>query len=113
MNWLSGSKTPQTGRGTWHIIARKTSVLGAALLLSGCGLLSLAYNQLPNLSYWWLDDYFDFNTAQSTQVRNGLDALALWHKQPGTWQHHTQRQSFTPATFSNLLLTWRSCLVVS
>ncbi|MDP4607965.1 MAG: DUF6279 family lipoprotein [Burkholderiaceae bacterium] len=81
MNWLSGSKTPHTGRGTWHIIARKASVLGAALLLSGCGLLSLAYNQLPNLSYWWLDDYFDFNTAQSTQVRNGLDALALWHKQ--------------------------------
>ena len=52
----------------------------AAVLLAGCSALGLAYQQLPTLSYWWLDDYFDFNSAQSAQVRNGLDSVAQWHK---------------------------------
>ncbi|UFS55630.1 DUF6279 family lipoprotein [Comamonadaceae bacterium M7527] len=56
-------------------------MLFAALLLAGCSAIGLAYQQLPNLSYWWLDDYFDFNSAQSAQVRNGLDRVAQWHQQ--------------------------------
>ena len=81
MNWLSGSKQRQTGRFNWPIIASRTTMLLASLLLAGCGALGLAYSQLPTLSYWWLDDYFDFNSTQSAQVRNGLDAVAVWHKQ--------------------------------
>lgn len=81
MNWLSGSKQRHTRRGTLGIIAARASMLFAALVLVGCSAMGLAYQQLPNLSYWWLDDYFDFNSAQSAQVRNGLDSVAQWHQQ--------------------------------
>lgn len=81
MDWLSGSRQRHTRRCTFGIIAARASTLLAVLLLTGCGAIGLAYQQLPNLSYWWLDDYFDFNSAQSAQVRNGLDSVAQWHQQ--------------------------------
>ena len=81
MNWLSGSKQRHTRRSTLGIIAARASMLCAALLLAGCSALGLAYQQLPNLTYWWLDDYFNFTSEQSAQVRNGLDSVAQWHRQ--------------------------------
>lgn len=52
-----------------------------ALLLSGCSTLKLGYNNAPELSYWWLDSFLDFNDPQSTQVRVELAALQAWHRQ--------------------------------
>ncbi len=60
-----------------HIIG----VLLAALLLSGCSTIKLAYSNAPELSYWWLDGYLDFNSAQSSRVRSDLLALHDWHRQ--------------------------------
>ena len=60
-----------------HIIG----VLLAALLLSGCSAVKLAYNNAPELAYWWLDSYLDFTPAQSSRVRNDLVALQSWHRQ--------------------------------
>jgi len=53
------------------------------ILLSGCGAMRLAYNQAPDLSYWWLDKYIDFNDAQTPRVR---DAIAGWFR----WNRRTQ-----------------------
>lgn len=52
-----------------------------ALLLSGCNTVKLGYNYAPELAYWWLDDYLDFNDRQSVQVRADLAALQAWHRQ--------------------------------
>ena len=60
-----------------HIIG----ALLAALLLSGCSAVKLAYNNAPELTYWWLDSYLDFTPAQSSRVRNDLVALQSWHRQ--------------------------------
>jgi hypothetical protein len=71
--WLIDSK----------IIARRfwlTLVLLTALTLSACSTTRLAYNQAPNLLYWWLDGYMDFTSAQSTQARQDIDTFLSWHR---------------------------------
>ena len=63
-----------------HIIG---ALLSALLLLGlpGCSTVKLGYQNAPELSYWWLDSYLDFNDAQSLQVRAELAALLAWHRQ--------------------------------
>jgi len=65
------------------IIARRfwlSLVLLTALTLSACSTTRLAYNQAPNLLYWWLDGYMDFTSAQSTQARQDIDTFLAWHR---------------------------------
>lgn len=63
-----------------HIIG---ALLAALLLLGlpGCSTVKLGYQTAPELGYWWLDSYLDFNDAQSQQVRAELAALQTWHRQ--------------------------------
>jgi hypothetical protein len=49
-------------------------------LLGGCSAVRLAYNQAPELGYWWLDGYFDFSDDQSPRVRNALGQWFDWHR---------------------------------
>ncbi len=42
--------------------------------------MKLAYNQAPDLTYWWLDGYFDFNEQQTPKVRDELARLFAWHR---------------------------------
>ncbi len=65
-------------RGKVAIIA---ALLGAAVLLAGCGVaLRLGYGQGSALAYRWLDGYVDFTDAQSVRVRAGLDDFFAWHR---------------------------------
>lgn len=57
------------------------SYLVLATLLSGCTAIRFAYGQGPQLSYWWLDGYADFEDAQTPAVRDALDAWFRWHRQ--------------------------------
>jgi Family of unknown function (DUF6279) len=50
-------------------------------LLGACSAIKIAYNQAPDLAYWWLDGYVDFNEQQSPLVREQLAALMAWHRQ--------------------------------
>ena len=34
-------------------------------LLTGCSALRFGYNQAPELAFWWLDGYADFDEVQS------------------------------------------------
>lgn len=64
--------------------AKLARIIGALLLvaaLGGCSAIKLAYNNLPGVSYWWLDSYLDFNGAQTLRVRSELDQLLAWHRQ--------------------------------
>lgn len=66
------------------MIARRfwlTLALVATLFtLGACSTARLAYNQAPNLLYWWLDGYMDFNGMQSDQARQDIDAFLAWHR---------------------------------
>ncbi|NIM40391.1 MAG: hypothetical protein GTN84_02890 [Hydrogenophaga sp.] len=68
------------GAGTRRIIARALLVLALAALLAACTAARFAYNQAPQFSYWWLDSHFDFDDAQSEQVRGDIDAFFAWHR---------------------------------
>lgn len=56
------------------------SVLAVALMLGGCGAVRLAYNNAPDLTYWWLDGFLDLDSPQSVRLRNDLQALQTWHR---------------------------------
>ena len=67
--------------------ASRPRIIGALVvtlsLLSACSALRLGYSQAPELAYWWLDGYVDFNKAQTPKVR---EALSSWFK----WNRSTQ-----------------------
>ena len=50
------------------------------LLLSSCSALRIVYNQLPDMTYWWLDSYVDLNDEQSVQLRRDLANLYQWQR---------------------------------
>jgi hypothetical protein len=52
-----------------------------ALALTGCSTVKLGYNNAPEISYWWLDSYFDFNSNQSSKLRQDLNTVQTWHRQ--------------------------------
>ena len=54
--------------------------LMALLALTGCGTTRLAYNNAPSLIYWWLDNYFDFDSDQALRVRADLQTAHTWHR---------------------------------
>lgn len=56
------------------------SLLLVVLTLGGCSALRMGYNNASTLSYWWLDRYFDFDSAQSVRVRADLQATHDWHR---------------------------------
>jgi hypothetical protein len=60
-----------------------SSVVLTLTLLSACSALRLGYSQAPELAYWWLDGYVDFNKSQTPKVR---EALTSWFK----WNRSTQ-----------------------
>lgn len=65
------------------IIVRRCGLallLLGALLLGACSTTRLAYNQAPNLLYWWLDGFVDFQGTQSTQARQDIDQFLAWHR---------------------------------
>lgn len=62
-------------------MARIIGVLCLAAALGACSAIKLAYNNLPTVSYWWLDGYLDFDSEQSPKVRDELAQLLAWHRQ--------------------------------
>lgn len=48
--------------------------------LSGCSNVKLAYGTGPQLTWWWLDDYFDFEGDQAKLVHERIDQLFAWHR---------------------------------
>jgi len=62
-------------------LARIIGVLLLAAALGACSAIKLAYNNLPEVSYWWLDGYLDFDGAQTPRVRDELAQLLAWHRQ--------------------------------
>jgi Family of unknown function (DUF6279) len=66
-----------------HASRKLFAIIGAlalVLLLGACSAIRLAYNQAPDLAYWWLDGYVDFNEQQSPRVRDELAKLFAWHR---------------------------------
>lgn len=65
-------------------LLRFARIIGAALVaaavLGGCSVLRLTYGQAPELTYWWLDGYVDFDEAQAPRAREAIAAWFRWHR---------------------------------
>ena len=57
------------------------SALALAFLLSACSAVKIAYNQSPDIAYWYLDSYVDFTGSQSLQIKEDFQKLQTWHRQ--------------------------------
>ena len=55
-------------------------LLALIFTLTGCSTLRLGYNSAPELTYYWLDSYVDFDKSQAAKVREQLQALHRWHR---------------------------------
>ena len=62
-------------------MTRIIGLLALASLLQACSAVKIVYNQAPDLAYWYLDGYVDFNEKQSLQVKADLAKLLAWHRQ--------------------------------
>jgi hypothetical protein len=52
----------------------------ALVLLPACSAIKLGYQQLPTLSYWWLDSTVSFSSAQTPVAKEAIDKLYQWHR---------------------------------
>jgi hypothetical protein len=64
---------PRPGAGVLALVL-------AVMLLTGCSSVRLAYNNAPQLGWWWLDAYLDFSREQAPQVKQALDGFFDWHR---------------------------------
>lgn len=79
MNTSSGATMcPRLKLG--RIIARSLLLALMTTVLAACSATRLAYNQAPNLAYWWIDGHVDFSDAQSVQMRQDIDGFFAWHR---------------------------------
>jgi Family of unknown function (DUF6279) len=62
-------------------LPRIIAVLALAGALVACSAVKTIYSQAPDLAYWYLDGYVDFNGTQSLQVKAGLNKVQAWHRQ--------------------------------
>ena len=59
---------------------RIIGLIGSIVLLGACSAIKIGYNNVPELAYWWLDAYADFNDGQTAKVRDELARLHQWHR---------------------------------
>jgi hypothetical protein len=48
--------------------------------LGGCSSITLAYNNGPQLLWWWIDGYLDFSRERTPAVKQAIDGLFDWHR---------------------------------
>ena len=65
--------------GGQHMTRLWLSLIGL-LLLQGCSAIKLGYQQLPTLSYWWLDSTVSFSGSQTAGAKQAIDNLYQWHR---------------------------------
>jgi len=52
----------------------------ALVLLPACSAIKLGYQQLPTLSFWWLDSTVSFSSTQTPVAKEAIDKLYQWHR---------------------------------
>ena len=70
---------PKMKNALRHVSVGLTALL-LLVMLQGCTLIKLSYNQADTLLYWRLDSYADFSSEQSQRVRDSLTQFHAWHR---------------------------------
>ena len=83
-------------------------VVFSSLILS-CSLIKTAYNNAPELATWWLDDYFNFTSAQNSALKPSLQNLHNWHRQNQLPIYLTLLQDMQQSLASNQITATEAC----
>ena len=59
---------------------RSLIIAVALAMLSGCSALRIGYATAPDLVYWWLDRYIDFNGNQTPRARAAIADWFAWNR---------------------------------
>lgn len=93
-----------------------------SLILAGCSMIDLAYNNAPSFVSSEIDDAFDLDTLQSTQLDSRLDQFFAWHRKEELIRYQqlldqaaqATAEGITAAEFmqlnKNVRLAWRRSL---
>jgi hypothetical protein len=90
---------------------RQIAAILTLLFLQGCSAIKLGYQQLPTLSFWWLDSAISFNDAQTDRTKGALASIYQWHRSQelATYQDLLQRSvelSQGPVQASQVCSAW-------
>lgn len=61
-------------------ICRRVLVGLLVLAIAGCSAISLTYERLPTLLYWWMNSYVDFDPVQAPHARADFAGWHAWHR---------------------------------
>lgn len=75
-------------------MARGLLLTVVLFVVTACSTVRLAYNQAPQIAYWWMDGYADFSSAQSAQVKQDIDDFLAWHRRSELPAYATQLQQW-------------------
>lgn len=64
----------------YRSFAQKILVVMLVGLLAACSAARLGYSHGETITYWWLDSYVDFDSAQKPWVKQRIDHLFAWHR---------------------------------
>ena len=78
-----------------------------ALLLAGCSAVRLGYQGAPQLSWWWLDGYFDVDSANAPRVKASIERWFEWHRQTqlpeyAAWLSSVERRLGEPVSAAQM-----------
>lgn len=74
------SQPMMTRWNTLRMSLARGVIIGLLLLLGGCSMLRLGYNQGPQLVWWWLDGYVDFSSEQVPHAKEAIHQWFDWHR---------------------------------
>lgn len=63
-----------------HRLARWLTIGALAVSVTGCSLVSLAYNRLPTVLMWRIDGLWNPDTAQHRGLRDAVERWHAWHR---------------------------------
>ncbi|PTN12586.1 hypothetical protein C8R11_103154 [Nitrosomonas aestuarii] len=58
----------------------KIATLAVLVLFSGCSIVRLGYDHGPQLTWWWLDSYVDFDRTQKPHAKQAIRQWFDWHR---------------------------------
>jgi Family of unknown function (DUF6279) len=70
----------QRGNNRGIIGRLRLALLLLPLCLAGCGALRVAYSTAPQLAWWWLDGYVDFEREHGRDVKTAIERWFDWHR---------------------------------
>jgi hypothetical protein len=62
-------------------IYRLCFAIACCLIMAGCSMIDLAYNNAPSFVSSEIDDAFDLNAQQNTQLDSRLEQFFVWHRE--------------------------------